>query len=113
MHELAIAESIHRIVIEEAQRGGAQQVISLTLEVGALSGVVVESLEFVFPAVSKGGLAENAALIIERIPGRGHCPKCEQEFPIDDFLSPCPSCATIPVEIIAGRELRVKEIEVE
>jgi hydrogenase nickel incorporation protein HypA/HybF len=113
MHELAIADSIHRIVTEEARRGGATRITSLTVQVGALSGIVVDSLEFVFPAVSRGGLAEGATLIIERIAGRGRCPACAAELEIGDFLTACPECGHVPLEIIAGRELRVKEIEVE
>jgi len=113
MHELYIAESIHRIVTDEAEKDGATKVVSLTVEVGALSGVVKESLEFVFPSVTLDGPAEGARLIIEAVAGAGHCPACDQSFELDDFLSPCPQCGHLPVEITAGRELRVKEIEVE
>jgi hydrogenase nickel incorporation protein HypA/HybF len=113
VHELYIAESIHKIVVEEAERGGTSRVVSLTLEIGALSGVVTDSLEFVFPAVSKGGIAENAKLLIDHVDASGKCPHCGVEFPIEDYYSPCPTCGHVPVEVTHGRELRVKEIEVE
>ena len=91
MHELYIAESIHRIAVEEAQRGGASRISSLNVEVGALSGVVVDSLLFSFPAVAQGGMAEGARVKIDRLPGMGSCPECKEKFEIDDFLSPCRS----------------------
>ncbi len=113
MHELYIAESIHRIAIEEAQRGGADRITSLTVEVGALSGVVVDSLVFAFPAVAQGGIAEGAHLKVDTLPGVGRCPKCKEEFELSSFFVPCPKCEHVPVEVTAGRELRLKEIEVE
>ena len=112
MHELYVAESIHRIAVEEASRAGATRIASVTVEVGALSGVATASLEIAFPAVCRGGPAEHAHLTIETIPGAGHCPGCCAEFEISDFLSSCPSCGHVPVEVTAGRELRLKQIEV-
>ena len=113
VHELYIAESIHRIAIEEAQRGGAKRITAVTVEVGALSGVVVDSLVFAFPAVAQGGLAEGARIQIEKIPGSARCPKCKATFELSDYLTPCPRCDHLPAEVTAGRELRLKEIEVE
>ena len=48
MHELAIAENMLKIAEEELARHGCTKLTLLRVEVGALSGVVCESLAFGF-----------------------------------------------------------------
>ncbi len=113
MHELYIAESIHRLASEQAAAAGATRIIRLDLEVGALSGVVVESLEFCFPAVAKGGPAEGAELVIERVPGKAQCGACGQDYDVGSYLDPCPSCEVRAPQVTSGQQLELRSIEVE
>lgn len=53
MHELGIAVNIAELAAEEAARAGGGRVSVVHVKVGALSGVVKESLEFVWPSVSE------------------------------------------------------------
>ena len=79
MHEVAITLNIVEICEETARRQGATVIRSVTVELGELSGVIPEAVEFCFEACSKGTILEGASLIIHRIPGRGRCDACHVE----------------------------------
>ncbi len=110
MHELSITQSVVDIC---QQHAAGRRVSAVVLEIGELSGVVPEAVEFCFEACVQGTLLEGAALTIERIQGRGSCAGCGAEFPVSAYYDPCPSCGGHGIAISAGEELRVKELEVE
>ena len=109
MHELSIMQSV--IEICESSSGGSR-VLSVTMEVGDLAGVVAEAAEFCFEACSRGTIVEGARLRIERIAGAGSCTDCGAGFGIQTYYDPCPACGSHAVMVTAGEELRVKELEV-
>jgi hydrogenase nickel incorporation protein HypA/HybF len=113
MHEVGITRSIIEICEENAARQGARFIHSVTVEIGALSGVVPEAVEFCFEACSKGTLVEGARLIVERIPARGRCPDCHTECAMDTYTYACPSCDGPVLQRVQGDELRVKEMEID
>ncbi len=110
MHELSITQGIIDLCTQHA---GGRKVQGVVVEIGDLSGVVPEAVEFAFDACSRGTLLEGARLEIVRIPGRGHCRSCGVEFPLTSLYDPCAACGTYGVTIRAGEEMRVREIEVE
>ena len=110
MHEMAITESIVEICREHA---AGRRVLSVTLEIGELSGVVPEAVEFCFEACSSGSNVEGADLVIVPIPGVGICRDCTREFPRKTLFEPCPGCGSYRVDQLSGEELRVREIEVD
>jgi hydrogenase nickel incorporation protein HypA/HybF len=109
LHELSISRGIVDIC---EQYAGNRRVLSVTLELGALSGVVPEALEFCFEASTKGTLLEGARLDIERIAAIGFCRECGRDFPLEAYFDPCPECSA-HLEIRNGEEMRVKDLEVE
>ncbi|WP_303721172.1 hydrogenase maturation nickel metallochaperone HypA [Malonomonas rubra] len=113
MHELGITESIVEIAERTAKQQQASKVLSVTVEVGSLSGVVPEALEFCFEACSKGTLLEGAQLLIEKVAARARCRDCAREFPLDDLLACCPVCRSAASELLSGEELRIKEMEID
>ncbi|HEY5674054.1 MAG TPA: hydrogenase maturation nickel metallochaperone HypA [Malonomonas sp.] len=113
MHELGITQSIVEIVERTAQQQKAKKILSVTLEIGSLAGVVPEALEFCFEACSSGTLLEGAQLLIERVAAQGRCLDCGREFPLTELLACCPDCDSAACQIIAGEELRVKEMEID
>ncbi len=113
MHEVGITQSIIEIAEQHARRENAGRIASVTVEIGSLSGVVPESVEFCFEACSSGTLAEGASLIIKRIQGRGRCSDCETEFDLDTYTFACPECDGFAVERLCGEELRISEMEID
>jgi hydrogenase nickel incorporation protein HypA/HybF len=110
MHEMSITQSIVEIC---EQHAAGRRVLSVTLEIGRLAGVVPESVEFCFAACAVGTVLEGADLVIETIPGQGRCHGCGAEFACSSYYEPCPSCGGYQVELLKGEELRVKELDVE
>jgi len=113
VHEMALTESIVEIAIEEAQKQGARRVTRLFLDVGALSCVDPEALEFCFAAVASGTAAEGAKLEIARIVGAGWCLECERSVPLTERFGACPECGRHRVQMTAGDELKVREMEID
>jgi len=113
MHELAITQSMLDIVLEQAEKAGAERVEVIKLTVGELSGFVEESVRFYFDFLVKGTIAEGATLSFTRVPARARCRNCGRGFKLKEFDWSCPDCGQDNIEIIAGKELFVESIEVE
>lgn len=110
MHEMSITQGI--IDICERHAGG-RRVTALEVEIGALSGVVADAIEFCFEACSRGTLLEGARLTIIPVPGQGRCQDCGQDTPLTSIYGVCARCGGYRVTITAGEEMRVREVEVE
>jgi hydrogenase nickel incorporation protein HypA/HybF len=110
MHEMAITEGIIELCLQHA---GGRRVRSLDVEIGVLSSVVPEAIEFCFEACSRDTLLEGATLAIFRIAGLGECQECGATTPMTELFAACQECGSNRVTITAGEELRVREIEVE
>ena len=113
MHEMSLCEAVVEIAVEEARKGGAARIRAVVLEVGALGHVDPDALAFCFSAVSRGTLAENARLIIERVPGSGCCLDCAKTVPMTERFGACPECGRRHVQMSHGDELKLRELEVE
>jgi len=109
MHEMSITQGIIDLCLQHA---GGRRIMSLEVEIGELSNVVPEAIEFCFEACSRDTLLEDARLVINRIPGKGLCQECGAETPMTELFAACSSCGSCQVRITAGEEMRVREIEV-
>jgi hydrogenase nickel incorporation protein HypA/HybF len=110
---MSLTESIVEIAVETAGREGASRVRRIVVDIGALSHVEPEALLFCFSAVSAGTIAEGARLDILRIPGAGWCADCGKTVPLEERFGPCPECGGFHVQMTAGDEMRVKEMEID
>ena len=109
MHELAITRSILDLV---AQAARGRRVRRVTLEIGELSGVVPDAIEFCFPEVARSTIAAGAELEIRHIPARARCEECGGEFATPSLITPC-RCGSMQFARLTGEELNVKSLEVE
>lgn len=110
MHELGITRNVVAIVSERAQ---GQKVLRVTLEVGRLSGMFSEAIRFCFDICSKDTPVEGATLEIVDVEGRGLCWECGAEPVLTAQTGRCPMCRGSSLRIVAGTELKIKEMEVE
>ena len=113
MHELSLTQNLLDIAEEQARAAGAKVILGITLEVGALSGVVPEALEFAFDVCSRGTMAEGATFTIRRVAGHGRCTACAAAAVSAELTAVCPVCGALAFELDAGFELRVLELEVD
>ena len=109
MHELAIAQSIVEAVCEVA---GDVRVNRVQLKIGGLAGVISDSIRFCFDLCTRATVLEGAELQIEEIAARARCLECSAEFVVENFIALC-ECGSSRVEIVAGDELRITEVELE
>ena len=113
MHELAITQSMLDVVLKQAEKTGAKQVGRINLVIGEMSGIVDHCMQFYFDFLSKGTIAEGAALSFKMVPTTARCRGCGKSFEPKEFDWACPYCQGNSVEIIAGKELFVESIEVD
>ncbi len=112
MHELSIAIGIVRIAEDETLKAKATEVTKIDLEIGVLSGVEVDSLAFVWSSAVKDSVLEKAELEITKISGKGKCTDCDTEFDMENIYDVCPKCSSNFKDILQGKELKVKALEV-
>ena len=113
MHEFAITQSMCDIVLEQAKKAEATEVKKITLVIGEMTGVVRDCVQFYFDFISKGTLAEGAALSFVMVPPKARCRGCDKLFELKEFDWTCPYCGGNSLQIVAGKELFVESIEVE
>ena len=113
MHELSIAVNIVEIAEESTLKEGATVVNEIELEIGNVSGVVLEAMELALESAVKGTLLEKAKIKIITIPGKAKCADCGTVFEIEELYAPCPKCGNPFADIVQGKELKVKSLKVE
>lgn len=111
MHELGIAGNILDIVRQAVPEGKAGDVRKIRIRVGPLSGVVPDSLVFCLEALLHESEMKHAGPIVETVPAVAICQTCRKQFAVEDFAFSCPSCSSVSLELISGRELEVVDIE--
>ena len=113
MHELSIAMNIVEIAEENARKEGAKTVTEIELEIGTLSGVVLEALEFAMDSAIKETMLEGAKVKMVTVKGRAKCTECGMLFNTDTAFTPCPGCGNPFSDIVQGKELTVKKLKIE
>ncbi len=108
MHELTIAVNILDTVEESALKHQAIEVTEVELEIGELSGVEYDALDFAFSQVPRSSLFRKTAFKVLRIRPTARCSDCNAEFPVSQYYTPCPHCSSLKTELIKGNELRIK-----
>ncbi len=109
MHELGITQNIVAIVSEHAK---GQKVSRVLLEIGKLSAIMPDAIQFCFDICSQGTVLEGSTLEILEIPGLAKCRHCGAEIALDKPFGIC-QCGSVQLDLINGEELKIKEIEIE
>lgn len=112
MHEVGLMQQAVNIALTHAKDAGADRIDAIRMRVGALSGVVPDSLAFAFEIAAQGTIAQDAVLDIEDVPVTCYCAQCRREFTPDDIVYMCPACGRLSADIRAGREFTVSSIEI-
>lgn len=110
MHEMTIALNIIEIAEEQAKLNEVQSFSEIELEVGEVSGVVPEALQFALDSAIKDSVLEQAHIKILVVPAQTKCRACAAMYRPDDLFSICPSCSAFNNDVIAGKELKVSKL---
>jgi hydrogenase nickel incorporation protein HypA/HybF len=115
MHELQITERILDIVLKHANTNEVRRVVRVHLKIGALSDLEDEWIQHYFDYLSRGTVAENAQLAITRTPALLSCQSCGCSFEAERQelgSAKCPECGDTNLELAAGREYLIENMEV-
>ena len=113
MHEMGLVQNIVDIVLKTAEQNGVAKVLRINVRAGQLRGIVPEQLRFCFGILARESpIVEGAELVIETIPIKGRCKRCQHEFTVQEYRFVCPSCEHEDIDILQGMELLVSNIEV-
>lgn len=112
MHELSIAQSIVEIAGEEARKADAVSISKISLDIGLLAGIEFDAFDFAWPEAIRNTVLENAERMINKIPGKAKCGKCGHVFDMHDYFELCPGCGAYENEVISGKELKIRSIEI-
>ena len=107
VHELALMESVVDQITEQI----ATPVALVRLEIGVLAGVDVDALRFCFGVCTHETALAGAELDIVVVGARALCRSCGIELPASSFAASC-TCGSVDRAMVAGTELRLKEVEV-
>jgi hydrogenase nickel incorporation protein HypA/HybF len=112
MHELSIVMGIIDIAQQQAEKAEAAIIDEIEIDIGCLSTVQMDAFDFAWDQAVKETILENTVKKINRIKGKAQCADCEAAFTIENFYDPCPICGQHLINIIEGKELRVKSLVV-
>ncbi len=113
MHEMSLCEGILQVLETESRKQGFDRVKAVWLEIGELSGVEIDAMRFSFDAVTRNSLAEGSALNIIDVPGTAWCMQCAKNVSVKQRFDACPDCGSYQLQVTAGEEMKIKELEVE
>ncbi len=108
MHELAITEGVVTAVTEKLPDA---KITCVRLEIGALTGVVADSVRFCFELVTEGTNLEGASLEIEQPAASGQCRDCGSVFEPAWPIALC-QCGSADVAVLSGADLRIISVQV-
>ncbi len=114
MHEMSLMQSLLKIVEQKAKEKNSTKVLSISISVGALSGVEPDLLSFAFDSFSDGTCAKGAKFFINKKPLVIHCKHCGVvESGANEYLFQCPKCKSDQISIPENDELLIEKMELE
>ncbi len=122
MHEASIAQSIIETVLAEAKKQNAKAVDSVEIEIGELTFLGTDQIQFWLEMGFKSTLAENAEIRFIPVDGVIHCQSCgfeghieKKEDPAYHMTTPvfsCSKCGSASTEITRGKEAIIRRIHI-
>jgi hydrogenase nickel incorporation protein HypA/HybF len=110
MHELAVTQAVIDAVVEKT---GDTPIAKLTLEIGCMSGVLVEAVRFCFEVAADGTPLAGAVLDVVEIPGTARGRDCALVFDVaDPWILLCSGCGSANATVLTGADLLIRSVEV-
>jgi hydrogenase nickel incorporation protein HypA/HybF len=110
MHELSIAKNIIEIVEENITANDNCLVESVEIEVGKMSGVVKDALDFAMEELKINSVLQHTKFNYIEVETLFKCNSCLKTFNSNSNFDPCPECGYPFMDIIEGKDLIVRKI---
>ena len=105
---MGLCEGVLAVVRDVSDDGPVSRV---RLRVGRLQGVVPDVFEFCWHLVAQDTGAAEARVELTDVPVRVRCRSCGVEGEPEGTTVACPGCGAPAVDLLAGDELTVEEVE--
>ena len=123
MHEFSVAKSIVDTIIQVAEANKAVRVLEVNLELGEVSLVNIDQLNFHIEMLVENTIAEGMKVNATEKSVKIQCPECgyvgpvqyeekNPEWHIRVPIFKCLECGSPDTVIVEGRELNIKDINV-
>lgn len=115
MHEISLVQGLLTQLANLAKENGMSKILTVTMKIGPLSGVVEDSFRFGFEILSaENDLVKGAELIIETTPVTYRCTAClNTEHSADTKPDCCPKCGEPFLIPVGGDDLVLQTVEME
>ena len=111
MHELSYVMKIIPLAVDAAQKEHMDNVSTVEIEVGEMTGALPELLEKAYRESIPGTPLEDSDLVVHMIPVTAVCDECNHEYhPSKENDYRCTNCGGIKSHIIGGRDVTLKSI---
>lgn len=115
MHEISLVQNLIGQLRQLATDNDAERVLSVTMEIGPLSGVVIDSFQFGFDTLTTGdSLLSESKLIIRTPDAVCRCSDCGHVM-VTSGIRPeqCPLCGNRLLIPEGGDDLVLRQVEME
>ena len=117
MHELQVTEQILEVALKHIEGQHVSRIVIIHLRIGDLSELEEEWIQHYFDYLSKGTLAEDAKLKIEKVPIVLECEDCGANFEVSQQELGEALCLDCEADepswnLISGRQYTVTNLEV-
>lgn len=114
MHELTVAIRIREVLQTELAAEDDLVVESVRVQVGALTNIVPEALQFAWPhAVADSALLGGSSIDIDWVDAQLRCRSCSATHTSATLVTlRCPACRSGEVDIVGGDELDILDVQV-
>ncbi|MGL1930722.1 MAG: hydrogenase maturation nickel metallochaperone HypA [Desulfotalea sp.] len=115
MHEMSLVQNLFVQLQDLAKENNATKVIRVAMDIGPLSGVVLDSFQFGFDVLSADTpLCKDAVLDVFIPPVTFTCTECgEKTESLESKLEACPKCDDTFLIPSGGDELVLRQVEME
>jgi hydrogenase nickel incorporation protein HypA/HybF len=110
VHEVSLAQSVLSIVEESAVRENFNHVRKITISIGKLAGVEIDSFTFALENLSEGTVLAHAMITIIQPEAIATCKNCTHIFGLNDRLDVCPECSSNKLDIKNGLDLKITDL---
>jgi hydrogenase nickel incorporation protein HypA/HybF len=123
MHEFSVAKSIVDTILHVAETNKATRVIEANLEIGEISLVNLDQLNFHIEMLTENTIAQGIKINGKEKPVKIRCAQCGYEGPVKYIeknpewhlkvpIFQCVKCESPDTVILEGRELKIIDINV-
>jgi hydrogenase nickel incorporation protein HypA/HybF len=122
MHEAALAESILKTILDVALRNEAKEILRVEMEVGEICLVNMEQLTFLIGTFARETIAKDMEFLVKKVETKIRCKECsylggieykevDPEWHYRVPIFGCVRCKSNRTEIVQGKELTIKSID--